>query len=59
MELICVILGIACLIYYVLMLAVGMDFSFVWLLGGIALAGSGIWMRWQHPAVNIFRQVLR
>lgn len=46
MELICVILGIACLIYYVLMLAVGMDFSFVWLLGGIALAGSGIWMRW-------------
>ena len=39
------ILGVVCLGYYGLMLAVGMDFSFIWLAGGIVLAGGGIWMK--------------
>lgn len=45
MEILCMILGVVCLGYYGLMLAVGMDFSFIWLAGGIVLAGGGIWMK--------------
>ena len=45
MEILCIVLGIACLGYYGLMLAVGMDFSFIWLAGGIVLAGGGAWMK--------------
>lgn len=41
MELVCMILGILFLGYYGLLLFVGMDFSFVWLVGGILLAGGG------------------
>lgn len=45
MDILCIILGIVCLGYYGLMLAVGMDFSFIWLTGGILLAGGGCWMK--------------
>lgn len=45
MEILCMILGVVCLGYYGLMLAVGMDFSFIWLAGGIVLAGGGIWLK--------------
>lgn len=45
MELLCLILGIICLAYYALMTAVDMDFSFIWLAGGIVLLGGGLWMK--------------
>lgn len=45
MEILCIVLGIVCLAYYGLMLAVGMDFSFIWLAGGLVLAGGGGWMK--------------
>lgn len=45
MEILCMVLGAACLGYYGLMLAVGMDFSFIWLAGGVVLAGGGGWIR--------------
>ncbi len=45
MELLCLVLGVICLGYYALMAAVGMDFSFIWLAGGIVLFGGGLWMK--------------
>lgn len=45
MEVLCGILGVACLAYYGLMLAVGMDFSFIWLAGGLVFIGGGAWLK--------------
>ena len=43
MQTLFIVLGILCLIYYVLMLAIGMDFAIIWLAAGIVLTGAGIW----------------
>ncbi len=45
MELLFVCLGILCLAYYGILFAVGMDFSFLWLMLGVLLTGGGIWNR--------------
>ncbi|MEY8427742.1 YdcF family protein [Lachnospiraceae bacterium 46-15] len=45
MELLCLVMGVICLGYYVLTIVVGMDFSFIWLAGGIVLLGGGVWMK--------------
>ena len=45
MELLCICLGIICLVYYGILLAVGMDFSFLWLAASVVLTGGGIWNR--------------
>ena len=40
MELLFVCLGILCLAYYGILFAVGMDFSFLWLMLGVLLTLS-------------------
>ena len=53
MEMILWILGGICLFYYGILLSVGMDFSIVWLLAGVFLAGGGCWLKfvkWDLPS---------
>jgi len=53
-EILLWILGGICLLYYGLLLSVGMDFSVIWVLLGMFLAGSGCWLRfskWELPRI--------
>ncbi len=47
MELLCMILAILCLVYYGILLSIGMDFSYVWLGGGLLMAGIGMFLKFE------------
>lgn len=62
MAMICMILGIVCLVYYlVLILYAGItaDFAWIWLLAALALEGSGFAVRYGHQHPDFFPGWLR
>lgn len=51
-KMIWMILGGTCLLYFIVLFSIGMDFSVIWLLGGLALFGWGTFHffgRWHMP----------
>lgn len=48
MHIIWLLLGVLSLLYFVVLMSVGMDFSIIWLCGAVVFAGIYFWARFRH-----------